>query len=193
VLVHGLLAGPSMLRPMRGALRRLGHDAHLVPELGALVRDDIRRHAEELETGVQRVLRTTGARTIDVVGTSQGGLVALWWAHRTGWRAVGRLVAVGTPFRGAPLARRVRWLRVLSAGLGQIQPGGPFLEALAAVPLERPVTAISMANDPVCPPRVCALPGMEHVTLAGGVGPVAHQSMMLQPRVARAIHRALSC
>lgn len=158
-----------------------------------MVSGDVRVHAEELDRTVERVRRLTGAETVQVVGTSQGGLIALWWAHQNGWRNVERLVAVGTPFRGAPLARRVRWLGMLSTGLRQVQPGGDFLTALQGVPIQRVVTAISMERDPVCPPAVCALPGMRHVSLSGGFGPVAHQSMMLRPRVADAIHEALVC
>lgn len=191
VLTHGLLATPGLLRPLRAQLRALGHDAYLATEVSPLVTGDVRVHAEELDRAVERVRRQTGAERVDVVGTSQGGIVALWWAHQLGWERLGRLVAMGTPFRGAPVARWFRWLGPVSEGLRQIQPNGPFLQALAAVELERPVTSVSVDTDPVCPPGVCALPGMEVRVVDGPLRPVAHQAMMFHPRVVRAVHEAL--
>lgn len=191
VLVHGLFATPTLMRPLRRQLRRLGHDTHLVPELGPMVMGDVRQHAEELERAVERVRRKTGADRVDVVGTSQGGLVAFWWAHALGWERLGRLVTLGTPFRGAPVARLARPLGWLSKGIRQVHPDGAFIGGLPDVPLRRPVTSISMARDPVCPPAVCNLPGSDHVTVPGGPGPFSHQAMMFDPRVVRVVHEVL--
>lgn len=191
LLVHGLFATHGLMRPLAWQLRRKGHEVHLARELRLLVTGDVRVHAEELERSVTRVVERTGAREIDVVGASQGGLVALWWAHTTGWERIGRLVAVGSPFKGAPAARFGRFLAPIVPGLRQVQPGGPFSVALEGVELRKPVTAISVTSDPVCPPNVCALPGMDHHVLRGGLRPVAHQTMMYRPDVVRAVHGAL--
>ncbi len=191
VLVHGLLASGSALVPLQRWLRRWGHDARLAREVRALVLGDVRRHAQQLDRAVERVRAETGARRVDLVGASQGGLVALWWAAHGGWDRVGRVVALGTPFRGAKLAGRVPAIGRLAAGIRQVRPGSEILAVLERIELRRPVIAISVRGDPVCPPSRCALPGMEHRTLRRPRGLLAHQLMMVHPAVARAVHEAL--
>jgi len=192
LLVHGYLATPGLMRPMRRTLRDLGHDVHLVPELSPLVVGDVRRHAAELDAAVERVRARTGVDRVDVVGASQGGIIALWWAANGGWDRLGRLVAVGTPFRGSPAARLPsRVFGGLSEGIRQLVPGASVLDALAAAPLHRPVCSVSMRGDPVCPPEVCVLDGMQSVVLDGSFGPLTHQLLMLDKRVAQAVHRGL--
>lgn len=181
--------------PLRRALRADGHDAYLVPELGKLVIGDVRRHAQELDLAVERVRRHTGAERVDLVGASQGGIIALWWAHaERGWDRVGRIVTLGTPFRGASLAGLAApSLGLVSAGIRQLVPGSPFLEALTAIELKRPVFSVSMRGDPVCPPAACSLPGMHERIVEASWGPVTHQLLMLDPRASRAVHQALTC
>lgn len=191
LLVHGLFATSSLMRPLAWQLRRKGHEVHLARELGRLVTRDVRVHADELDRAVERVRRRTGAERVDLVGASQGGLVALWWCHVTGWERVGRLITLGTPFQGAPVARYTRWLGPVLPGVGQVAPEGGFITALGGIELKRPVTSVSVRTDPVCPPRVCALPGMERRVLAGGFRPLAHQSMMYRPEVVRTVDAVL--
>ncbi|MCB9673889.1 MAG: hypothetical protein H6737_02170 [Alphaproteobacteria bacterium] len=188
LLVHGYLATPGLMHPMRRALRQRGRDVYLVPELGPLVLGDVRRHAEELDRAVERVRAVTGVDTVDVVGASQGGLIALWWATHGGWSRLGRLVAVGTPFRGSPAARFGRVvLGPVSEGIRQLVPGDPLLEELARQPFERPVVSVSMRGDLVCPPDACVLPGMQSIVVDGSFGPLTHQLLMLDRRAADAV------
>jgi pimeloyl-ACP methyl ester carboxylesterase len=192
LVVHGYLAAPGLMWPMQRFLRRRGRDTYLVPELSPLVLGDVRRHAEQLDVAVERVREQTGARRVDVVGASQGGIIALWWATQGGWGRLGRLVTVGTPFRGSPAARFGRLLLgPVSPGIRQLVPGAPLLDALAAAPLERPVASVSMAGDPVCPPESCLLDGMEQHVVPGGFGPLSHQLLMLDRRALSAVFDAL--
>lgn len=194
MLVHGYLATPDLMRPLQRRLRNEGHDVYRVPELANLVTGDVRVHAVELDAAVQRVKRSTGCDRVNVVGASQGGIIALWWAMQGGWGDVGRLVALGTPFRGSPAAR---WGRPLvgwmSKGIYQLVPGSELLTQLAQGKLERPVISVSMQDDRVCPPESTQLPGMRSVVLPGGFGPLTHQLMMIDKRVAAAAHEALVC
>lgn len=156
---------------------------------------DVRHHAGELDATIERIRRSTGAERVDVVGASQGGIIALWWAHAFGgWERLGRMVALGTPFRGASLARAVApAVGLVSPAIKQLVPGSPFLQALTAVPLERPVISVSMRGDPVCPPESTVLPGMEQLVVEASWGPLTHQLLMLDPRTSRATHQALTC
>ena len=194
-MVHGYLASPNLMWPLRRSLRAAGHDAHFAPELGPLVIGDVRRHAQELDAAVERVLRTTGASRVDLVGASQGGIIALWWAHgERRWDRVRRIVTLGTPFRGAAPAGVVApTLGLVSAGIRQLVPGSPFLEALTAIELKRPVFSVSMRGDPVCPPASCVLPGMRERVVEASWGPLTHQLLMLDGRAGRAVHEALTC
>ncbi|MEZ4317689.1 MAG: alpha/beta fold hydrolase [Myxococcota bacterium] len=192
LLVHGYLATPDLMRPLRSRLRARGRDVYLVRELGPLVMGDVRRHAEELDRAVDRVCAQTGASQVDVVGASQGGLIALWWATHGGWERLGRLVALGTPFRGSPAARFGRaLLGRVSPGIRQLVPGADLLTELEGLELERPVVSVSMRGDPVCPPEVCVLPGMESIVVDASFGPLSHQLLMLDPRAADAVFRGL--
>ena len=193
--MHGYLASRELMLPLRHRLRRLGHDAHLAREVAPLVMGDVRVHAAELDAAVERVRARTGAERIDVVGASQGGIIALWWAHaHGGWDRLGRMVALGTPFRGAKLAKAVApAVGLVSPAIRQLVPGSPFLDALTGIPLERPVISVSMRGDPVCPPPATLLPGMEQRIVDATWGPLTHQLLMLDPRTSRATHEALTC
>lgn len=192
LLAHGLLASATLMRPIRRRLRAAGHDVHLVPELSRMVTGDVRHHARELDAAVERVRRRTGAARVDVVGASQGGIVALAWATEGGWGRVGRVVALGTPFQGSPVASHVRLLGRVLPGIAQLQPGSDLLRSLQAAPLERPVTSVSMRGDPVCPPESCVLDGADHVVVEGSWGPLSHQLLMIVPEACEAIHRVLA-
>lgn len=181
--------------PLRRRLRRLGHDAYLADEVAPLVLGDVRDHAAQLDLAVDRVRTRTGAERVDVVGASQGGIIALWWAHaHDGWDRLGRMVALGTPFRGARLARALApAVGLVSPAIRQLVPDNPFLHALTGIDLERPVISISMRGDPVCPPAATVLPGMEQRVIPATWGPLTHQLLMLDPRTSTATHEALTC
>jgi pimeloyl-ACP methyl ester carboxylesterase len=191
LLVQGLFATPGTMRPLRRRLRAAGHDVHLTPELSRLVSGDVRAHAEELDRAVERVRAKSGAAAVDVVGASQGGIVALWWATHGGWDRLGRLVGVGAPFRGSPVADAIGRVGRRTVGLRQLVPGSELLVELAGAPLLRPVVSVSLRGDPVCPPASCVLPGMRAIVVEASYGPLSHQWMMLDRSVADAVHRAL--
>ena len=165
---------------------------HLVPELSPLVLGDVRSHAAELDRAVERVRAMTGADRVDVVGASQGGLIGLAWAAQGGWDRLGRLVTIGTPFRGSPAARVGRLLLgPVSRGIHQLVPGDSLLRELEDIVLERPVVSVSMRGDPVCPPDACVLPGMQSIVVDGSFGPLTHQLLMLDRRAADAVFDGL--
>lgn len=192
MLVHGFLATPTLMRPMRAALARAGHDVH-TPALSPLAIQDVRTLAGELDLAIDKVLWATGEKKLDVVGVSQGGIIALWWAQaQGGWERVDRMVAVGAPFRGtwAAAAGAVA-LGLWSRGIWQLVPGAPFLEGLGPVPPGATMTTVAVAGDPVCPPDRCTVAGADHRVVALPFGPLNHQWMALSPRVAQTVADAL--
>ena len=194
MLVHGFLATPPLMTPLRRHLVRAGHDVHH-PALSPFAIQDVRQLASELDLSVDRVRWRLGVDRVDLVGVSQGGIIGLWWAHHLdGWSRVRRFVGVGAPFRGT-------WAAVVglgplgwwSPGIWQLVPGSSFLEDLGRpLPDGAAVTTIALDGDPVCPEDRCSLDGARHRVLPGSAGPLTHQWLALSPTVADAVVEALA-
>jgi pimeloyl-ACP methyl ester carboxylesterase len=94
-------------------------------------------------------LVAAGAREVDVVGHSLGGLVASYLLKRIDrGRRVRRVITLGAPHAGTPLA----WLGAvatlgLARGLRQMLPGSRFLAELAAEPVPRGSELLAIAGD----------------------------------------------
>jgi len=90
--------------------------------------------AKELHRRVRKVLKGSAFRRVDVVGYSMGGLVARAWSADRGRGRVRRMVLVGTPNEGVPLAYVVTLLtpETLSGLLDSGDAGGltGFLDVL---------------------------------------------------------------
>lgn len=92
VFVHGLLGDPTNFVVLRRALGgRCFASFAYVPRL------DYRRLAAELARLIEGVCAATGARHVDLVGHSLGGLVARQLVQTNGPR-VRRLVTLGAPY-----------------------------------------------------------------------------------------------
>ncbi|MEZ4237382.1 MAG: hypothetical protein R3F59_14780 [Myxococcota bacterium] len=194
VLVHGFLATPQLMLGMRWRLERAGHQV-FPAELGLLAVQDVRQLAGELDATVDKVRYRTGAERVSLVGVSQGGIIALWWAHhREGWARTASLVAVGAPFRGSWAAvAGLPWLWACSRGIWQLLPGAALLDELVQpLPDGARLTTVSLRGDPVSPPGRCAYPGADNRVLDGAVGPLNHQWLTFDRGVTRAVVDALS-
>lgn len=195
VLVHGFLSTPAMMFPLRRRLEREGLRVHAA-DLSLLAIQDVRRLARQLDATVERVRAVEGATRVDVVGVSQGGIIALWWAqHLDGWRRTHRLITLGAPFRGTwAAALGVPLLGAWSRGVWQLVPGSPLVGELVAEPLPpgADVLTLSLEGDPVCPPSRCALEGARNVVFQGPGGPLKHQWLIFSQPVARELLSALS-
>ncbi|MFF7308472.1 alpha/beta fold hydrolase [Streptomyces sp. NPDC008137] len=126
LLLHGFIDNRSVFVLLRRSLAQ--HGRQQIESLNySPLTCDIRAAAELLGRRVEEICERTGARRIDVVGHSLGGLIARYYVQRLGGDArVRTLVTLGTPHSGtrvAPLADAHPIVR-------QMRPGSPVLEEL---------------------------------------------------------------
>jgi pimeloyl-ACP methyl ester carboxylesterase len=103
VFVHGLLGDPTNFLTLRRALATGGMRAFA--SFAYRPRLDHQRLAPRLGSMIQGVLAATGARQVDVVGHSMGGLVARYLVESGGGHLVRRLVTLAAPYYTARFPR----------------------------------------------------------------------------------------
>ena len=104
IIVAGTFSPEFANRPLEARLGADGYDAHIfvLPEQG---RPDIAETSQSLAEFVNDVLATTGAGRVDLIGHSQGGLVARYYVKELGGvDTVDTLITLGTPNYGTELA-----------------------------------------------------------------------------------------
>jgi triacylglycerol lipase len=158
VLLPGFCApSRSMIALERRIERVLGRTAVRFPlATGRLALSiDVRRSAEQAEALLSRLECEHPFRHVDVVAHSLGGLVAAYWLKRIDrGRRIRRVVTLGTPHAGAPLARiGALLLGFVSRALWQMIPGSPLLRELERepVPSGSELVAIASRDDTVVP------------------------------------------
>ncbi len=190
ILVHGYLASPTLMLPMKWRLRREGLDAHTV-DSPFLNLADVRVCARRMADEVERILQTGGARRCDLVGVSLGGFMALQYVkHMGGAPRVRKLIAIGTPFAGTwASAAAVATLGLISRAAWQTLPSSDYIEELAAgdLPAGVEVHSIFASQDPVAPARSCRLEGANNIEVAPRMRPASHQGLILHPEVTRIV------
>ncbi|MEU8567129.1 alpha/beta fold hydrolase [Streptomyces pathocidini] len=98
--------------------------------LGTMGVKDIRDSAKQLATFVDGVKAATNASKVDLVGYSQGGLVARsYLKDRDGARSVDDLVTLGTPNRGTDTTS-AWWGSWVYKAVDQMMPDSDFLKKL---------------------------------------------------------------
>ncbi len=145
---------------------------------------DPERCSRHLGRAIGKVLRGTGASSLDIVAHSYGGIVArhLLEGDPSMRHQVRRLVTVASPHRGT-------WWARLGPGRSArfMTPGSPFL---AALPNPRPPDGVSYAaiwsraDAVVTPPDSASLLGAGRERVENGLG---HLSLLCSPRMARLI------
>jgi pimeloyl-ACP methyl ester carboxylesterase len=139
ILLNGIACDNEMWNAFARSLRRDGFQV-TVAELPNKALGDISDTADYVRDLVARVRRETGARNVDLVGYSEGGLIAREYVRRAGSHAgVDSLISLGTPhngwgpeafdaaMRGSSLLRRA-----LPEALQQMFTGSDFLARLNA-------------------------------------------------------------
>jgi triacylglycerol esterase/lipase EstA (alpha/beta hydrolase family) len=104
LLVPGYGGGVVGLEVLAEALRAQGRDVTVV-DLPGDNTGDLDRQAGELANAAILTLNRTGARSLDVVGYSAGGVVARLWVREHGGGSLARrVVTLGSPHHGTDLA-----------------------------------------------------------------------------------------
>ena len=185
VLLPGFCAPTrSLVALERRIERKLGRPVVRLPLATGrlLLQIDVRRSAEQADALLARLEREHPFAHVDVVGHSLGGLVAAYWLKRIDrGRRIRRVVTLGTPHAGAPLARvGALLLGFVSRALWQMIPGSSLLRELERqpVPTGSELIAIASRDDAVVPAssaRAAIAPRQRSLELAR----VGHAELLL--------------
>lgn len=153
ILIHGTISSKNVWQNL---VLRLRADDFVVfcPDYGMHGTQDIPTSAADVGAYIEQVLAATGATQVDIVGHSQGGLLARYWINELGGEDyVHHLITLGSPHHGTSLQGMMGGLltretthrmamatirRVFGpAGMQQVM-GSPVLETLAASEDTRP-------------------------------------------------------
>ena len=134
IVVAGTVSPAVANEILRGRLAADGYDAYIF-ELPGLGIGDITDSSVALAAFVDDVLAATGANRVDLVGHSQGGLVARYYVKYLGGSGeVDSLITLGTPNHGTALANLGNVLGIdgFCASCEQMAIGSAFLSDLNA-------------------------------------------------------------
>ncbi len=136
IIVAGTFSPAFANEPLAARLRADGHRVEIF-ELPTRGTQDINRSAQALNTFADGVRARTGASRVDLVGHSQGGLVARSYVKDFGGAGeVDSLITLGTPNRGTYVANLVAFLGLGSClditACQQMAIGSGYLGALNA-------------------------------------------------------------
>jgi triacylglycerol lipase len=197
VLVPGYGGSTRSLAALAARIRAMG-DAAAIVALPAGGTGDLEAQADVLNGYVNRALRG-GARSVDVVGYSAGGVVArLWDVEHAGASKIRRIITLGSPLHGAELAAVGTAVGPAACPVAcqQLVPGSALLTRLDRIPLVGRPAWLSLwtINDrTVQPPDSARLPGAVNVPLQsvcpGAV--IQHSQLPSDPLVVGIVVRAL--
>lgn len=144
--------------------------------------------ADRLSARIDRILKATGARQLDVVAHSMGGLVtrlAEGKGPAAGRRPprVRRLVTLGTPHHGTQIAHVLR-----GEAARQMRPGSELLARLPDPPVGQLVSIRSTHDFFVIPPEGARVAPVGRDVEVRRVG---HLALLTDPDVAEEVVRAL--
>jgi pimeloyl-ACP methyl ester carboxylesterase len=195
LLLHGLGASSRVLDPLARYLERELKRPIVRLRLGRrlpLHLGDVRRTAKRVQEEIERLAQRSGFAYVDVVGHSLGGLVATYCLKVLDrGRRVRRVVTLGTPHRGTPLALLgACLLGAVSRAIWQMIPGSPLLRELALrpVPIGSEIVALGSDADRVVPPRSSRPPSDTRMRCAAlaGLGHVEFLTSRVAFRAVRA-------
>lgn len=168
LLIPGFMLPTSTFDVLKGDLQKSGYT-----DISALSTwpgtNDIRDYARQARAMVKKIQARTGAKKVDILAHSEGGLVARYMMKRLGMEdAVDHLIVYGTPNHGTKLANAAK-----AIGLGNL----PRPVTMAGEQMEydsRFVRALNAGGETRGPAKV--------TTFRGGLDELIfpHSSPMLQ-------------
>lgn len=216
ILIHGTISSKNVWQNL--VLRLRGDDfVVFCPDYGVHGTQDIPTSATDVGAYIEQVLSATGAEQVDIVGHSQGGLLARYWINELGGEDyVHHLITLGSPHHGTTLLGMLGTLltsdmsqrmaaatirRVFGASGMQQIIGSPVLETLAASADTRPhirYSCFATRNDStVVPLENAFLDDTDNNLLRNhylqdiGVAKVKHEFLPSNPAVQEVVHQAL--
>jgi len=198
LLVPGYGGGTSSLDSLASQIQATGRTATVLnlpgTGTGSLVTD-----AALLNSAVNSAV-AHGAPSVDVIGYSAGGVVALIWARRyDGFDRARRIITLGSPFHGTSLAAAAQAFVPGACPLAcqQLTPGSTLLASLdVASPAGLPhwLSLWTTDDQTVKPPDSAQLAGAIDVpvqSVCPGVS-ITHSQLPTNPDVTAMVLQALS-
>ena len=186
LLIHGYGTNAGIWSPMIAYLWNRGlsniFTLNLMPKGGDL--DD---YAQQVAARVNRILESTRAKRVILIGHGLGGLVARAYVqHCGGADKVERVVAIGTPNHGTLLARLVP-----GVGAAQMRVGSRWLQELnqgESWPTEIQYVSIFSRHDNVVIPQASAQLGVAKNVAVKGKG---HFGLLFSREVGQLVYREI--
>lgn len=160
-----------------GSLSPLAHRLHedgFQPETLDLGFMNMKAVDEQADRLLEYLVRSPGAETtrVALIGHSLGGIIGRYVvALQGGARYIHTLITLGSPHRGAPLARGAAWspLRWASSSIAELSPDSSFMKRLreAPIPSEVYCAALFSEGDAFCPRPYAEMeipPGADNLT-----------------------------
>ncbi|MFF5369194.1 esterase/lipase family protein [Streptomyces sp. NPDC013187] len=190
LLLHGFIDNRSVFVLLRRSLAQ--HGRQQIESLNySPLTCDIRAAAELLGRRVEELCERTGARQIDIVGHSLGGLIARYYVQRLGGdRHVRTLVTLGTPHSGTrvvPFANAHPIVR-------QMRPGSSVLEELTAPAPACRTHFVSFWSDldhVMDPPETACIDHPDLMAQNVRVTGIGHLALPVHPAVANGVRQVL--
>lgn len=197
VLVPGYGGSTSALNLLADRIRASGRAATVIQLPGAGT-GSLLADAALLNSAVDSYLRQ-GAPSVDVVGYSAGGVVALIWArHDDGATRARRIVTLGAPFHGTRIAAAAEALApgACPAACQQLVPGSPLLDGLGVANpagLPRWLSLWTSDDQVVTPPESAQLAGAIDVGVQSvcPAANISHSELPTSPVVVAMVLQAL--
>lgn len=188
LLVPGWSATARLLAPLRRRLVEAGwSESHVLAVDFADPKGSNRDHAREISAAVDGLLQRTGARRVDIVAHSMGGLSTRLYLDDGGGVRVRRTVFIATPHRGTYTA-----YLAFGRGRREMIPGSELLRELGGRPPVPPGVEAMTIRTPVevhiLPHASAVLPGVRNVRVCCPT----HRGLLASRSAFRVIHRFLA-
>jgi triacylglycerol lipase len=197
LLVPGYGGQTSSLSQLAARIRATGRQASVVGMPGNGT-GNLNADASVLNTAVTRAL-DGGAPSVDVIGYSAGGVVALLWARQDdGAGKARRVITLGSPYHGTSIAAGAEGFApgACPVACQQLVPGSSLLAGLdgAPVPAQPRWMSLWTTDDQVVmPPGSARLPGAINVPIQS-ICPgeqISHEQLPTNPVVTAIVLQAI--